>query len=108
MRDQLWSNVNLAWKSLTQHGWELSQPVSPILPIMIGAEAEAVRVSQELFQAGFFVPAIRTPTVPKGKARLRLTLSALHQPEDILRFAETLKKIFPVKEEADYSSKSMA
>lgn len=50
----------------------------PIVPLIIGEDAKAVAASQTLSEAGFFVPAIRPPTVPPGTARLRLSLSASH------------------------------
>jgi 8-amino-7-oxononanoate synthase len=56
---------------------------SAIVPVILGAEAAALSVSQQLRKAGFLVPAIRYPTVAKGSARLRITLSALHEPEHI-------------------------
>ena len=62
----------------------------PIFPVMIGAEKAAVETAQNLLKKGFLVPAIRTPSVPKGKARLRVTVSAAHQPEDIRSFLQAL------------------
>jgi 7-keto-8-aminopelargonate synthetase-like enzyme len=52
--------------------------MSPILPILIGEENQAVEVAQVLRDRGIFIPAIRYPTVARGRARLRLTLSAAH------------------------------
>ena len=51
---------------------------SPILPVIIGAEAAAVDLAVDLEAAGFLVPAIRFPTVPMGSARLRFTVTASH------------------------------
>ncbi|OAQ21107.1 aminotransferase class I/II-fold pyridoxal phosphate-dependent enzyme [Thermosulfurimonas dismutans] len=48
----------------------------PIVPVIIGEDRKALEVSKRLFEAGFFAPAIRPPTVPEGTARLRLSLSA--------------------------------
>jgi len=50
---------------------------------VIGENAEAVRLSQALLARGLLVPAIRTPTVPAGTARLRITLSAAHGADDV-------------------------
>jgi 8-amino-7-oxononanoate synthase len=66
----------------------------PIIPVIVGEDALAVRVSQSLAEAGFYVPAIRPPTVPEGTARLRISLSALHRPsmvENLLRQFEALQ-----------------
>ena len=56
---------------------------SAIIPLMIGSEEAAVRASTEVLEAGVFIPAVRYPTVARGTARLRLTVSARHRSEDI-------------------------
>ncbi|MDP3421475.1 MAG: 8-amino-7-oxononanoate synthase [Thiobacillus sp.] len=63
---------------------------TPIQPLLIGANEEAVRLSQALLERGLLVPAIRTPTVPAGTARLRITLSAAHSTDDVARLIEAL------------------
>lgn len=65
----------------------------PILPILIGSDEQAVAVSQALWERGFYVPAIRPPTVPKGTARLRVCLSALHTPAAINQLATALIEV---------------
>ena len=67
--------------------------ITQIIPIVVGSASEALRISGELFDAGFLVPAIRPPTVPKGTSRLRVSLSAAHDATDIENFAETLMRI---------------
>ncbi|MBU1225176.1 MAG: 8-amino-7-oxononanoate synthase [Gammaproteobacteria bacterium] len=66
---------------------------TPIQPLVIGANAEAVRLSQALLERGFLVPAIRTPTVPAGTARLRITLSAAHSAGDVAQLVEALHAV---------------
>ena len=56
---------------------------TPIQPLLIGADADALALSQSLREKGFLISAIRPPTVPEGTARLRITMSAAHEPEDI-------------------------
>jgi 8-amino-7-oxononanoate synthase len=63
---------------------------TPIQPLLIGNNAAAVRLSQGLLQRGLLVPAIRTPTVPEGTARLRITLSAAHSADDVARLVTAL------------------
>lgn len=63
---------------------------TPIQPLVIGANADAVSVSQRLLQRGLLVPAIRTPTVPAHTARLRITLSAAHSADDVAHLIEAL------------------
>ncbi|OZA79325.1 MAG: hypothetical protein B7X64_10380 [Halothiobacillus sp. 39-53-45] len=64
-------------------GWQLMASDTPIQPVLIGASSAALAVAQALAQAGFWVPAIRPPTVPTGSARLRLTFSAAHTVDDV-------------------------
>ncbi|MBD3813201.1 8-amino-7-oxononanoate synthase [Thiobacillus sp.] len=63
---------------------------TPIQPLVIGANADAVQLSKDLLQRGLMVPAIRTPTVPADTARLRITLSAAHSADDIAQLVEAL------------------
>lgn len=63
-----------------------------IIPIIIGDAGKALEVSGRLLEAGFLVPAIRPPTVHKGTSRLRVSLSAAHEPADLDRFVETFNQ----------------
>ncbi|MEQ1661974.1 MAG: 8-amino-7-oxononanoate synthase [Thiobacillus sp.] len=63
---------------------------SPIQPLLIGSNADAVALSQALRMRGLLVPAIRTPTVPVNTARLRITLSAAHSADDIAQLIGAL------------------
>jgi len=65
-------------------------PVGPILPVVVGSESRALEVAGGLRARGLFVPAIRPPTVPVGSSRLRVTLSAAHEPDDIARLVAAL------------------
>lgn len=67
--------------------------ISPIQPLMLGTAEAALRVSAQLRACGLFVSAIRPPTVPQGSARLRITLSAGHQFEDVDRLLNALSNI---------------
>jgi 8-amino-7-oxononanoate synthase len=68
---------------------------TPIQPLMIGANSEAVAVSAALRERGILVPAIRPPTVPEGTARLRISLSAAHSEGDVARLAAVLHEVCP-------------
>ncbi len=71
----------------------LMPSVTPIQPLLIGANADAMRLSKALLQRGLLVPAIRTPTVPVNTARLRITLSAAHNGDDVNQLIEALHAI---------------
>ncbi|HIG81691.1 MAG TPA: 8-amino-7-oxononanoate synthase [Verrucomicrobiales bacterium] len=89
-RTRLWSLVDELKNGLIARGWKLPVVQSAILPMIVGDEAEAVALSERLLEAGVFVPAIRYPTVARGAARLRITVSAAHSSEDIKNLLEIL------------------
>jgi 8-amino-7-oxononanoate synthase len=66
---------------------------SPIVPVILGAEDEALAASQRLFDVGLLVPAIRPPTVPEGGSRLRVTLSASHTAAEVERLTTALTEL---------------
>lgn len=66
---------------------------SAIIPIILGSAERALAAAQSLMEQGFYVPAIRFPTVPKDAARLRVTLSARHREEQISRLCAALRGI---------------
>lgn len=65
---------------------------SPIVPVVLGRDADALAVSRRLLERKLFVQAIRPPTVPEGTARLRLTVSAAHDPADVDALAAALSQ----------------
>jgi len=67
----------------------------PILPLVLGPDQTAVAVARSLASRGFFVPAVRPPTVPEGTARLRLTLSSAHTEGDVADLAAALRAVLP-------------
>ncbi len=93
LRAKLWKNVKAMRGVIEDLGFNVSNEPSPIIPIIIGREEEAVAFSNELLEKGFFIPAVRFPTVSKGQARLRMTVSAAHSEEDIKKFGEALKDL---------------
>ena len=73
--------------------WQLLPSDTPIQALVIGGNQETLAVAEALRAAGILVPAIRPPTVPKGQARLRISLSAAHRKEDVLRLCVTLNDL---------------
>lgn len=82
-------NVEFFCNALRKNGI-LVESETAIIPIMIGEESAALAVAEELFQEGFYISAIRYPTVAKGAARLRITLMATHTPEELANAAEKI------------------
>lgn len=70
-------------KGLAGLPWPLMASDTPIQPLQIGGNAEALHLADGLRERGILLPAIRPPTVPQGEARLRISLSAAHRPEDV-------------------------
>lgn len=68
---------------VSELGYTLMASQTPIQPILIGSDADAMALSSELREKGFLITAIRPPTVPEGEARLRVTLSAAHELADV-------------------------
>ena len=83
MRTRLWANVDALKNGLIRQGWKLPVVRSAILPLMIGDERNALELAERLREARIWVPAVRYPTVARGEARLRVTVSAAHQPEHL-------------------------
>ncbi len=92
-RDQLLQNIQLCQQLAAHYDLALMPSNSAIQPLLIGDSQQALRLSAELAAAGIWLSAIRTPTVPTGQARLRITLSALHQPADLQLLFATLRSL---------------
>lgn len=71
----------------------LAKPVTPIVPIVIGSETDALKASKDLADLGFKVIAFRPPTVPEGTSRLRFCFSASHRDHDVERLIAACKKL---------------
>ncbi|MCS7214116.1 MAG: 8-amino-7-oxononanoate synthase [Candidatus Calescibacterium sp.] len=90
LRAKLAENVSILIDGIRQKlGVELKTS-SHIIPFIIGGELDALKVYEMLFDRGVFVRAIRYPSVPRGTARLRITVSAVHTKDQIQRFASEL------------------
>lgn len=72
-------------------GYVLMDSDTPIQPLMVGGDVEALALSRSLTEGGILVTAIRPPTVPEGQARLRVTLSAAHAEGDVDRLLDALE-----------------
>ncbi|OQK16981.1 8-amino-7-oxononanoate synthase [Methyloprofundus sedimenti] len=90
-RDKLKKLVQRFQAGVRQIGLSLMPSESAIQPIMLGGSQQAVQASDYLFQQGFWVSAIRPPTVPQGSARLRITFSALHNEQQVDQLLSALE-----------------
>ncbi len=83
LRDRLFSNIRRLARGLKGIGFEGISGETPILPVILGPVQKALEAAQALYEGGVFAPAIRPPTVPKGKSRLRFSVMAQHTAEDL-------------------------
>ncbi len=93
LRALLQQNIALWKKESTFTRWKRLESDTAIQPIMVGSNETALQLARALDQFGYWIPAIRPPTVPKGKARLRMTLSAVHTKEQIEGLCNVLSKL---------------
>ena len=80
-------------RELTLTRWQRIASDTAIQPIVIGNNAEALRIGAALYQQGLWVPAIRPPTVAVGTERLRVTLSAAHTHDDVAQLTRALNQL---------------
>lgn len=92
-RDRLSQLIQALKSGLAGNRWPLMPSDTPIQPLLIGGNEQALEVSRKLEQRGLLVPAIRPPTVPQGAARLRISLSAAHSVEEVRRLAAALNEV---------------
>jgi 8-amino-7-oxononanoate synthase len=92
-RERLRELIAALRQGLKLRRWRLMDSTTPIQPVIIGSNRETLAVSEALRERGIWVPAIRPPTVPKGEARLRISLSAAHSLEDVERLAQVLNEL---------------
>ncbi|HEX7433626.1 MAG TPA: glycine C-acetyltransferase [Anaerolineaceae bacterium] len=81
--DRLWDNTRYFKAEMQKLGFNTGQSVTPITPVMLGEAPLAQQFSRSLFEAGVFAMSIGFPTVPKGKARIRVMISASHGKDEL-------------------------
>jgi len=101
LRDKLWENTELFRKGMKEAGFRIVDGVHPITPVLFGHLPNDAKLSQEfaaaLLEEGIYVIGFYYPVVPKGKARIRVQISAAHSKENILfaieKFTNVGKKL---------------
>jgi len=91
--DRLWENTRFFKAGLRDLGYDTGLSETPITPVMIGDEAQAMRFSDRLFEEGVFALGIAYPTVPRGKARVRTIVTAGHTRDDLSRALDVLGRV---------------
>lgn len=94
---RLWKNGDYFKTGMKKNGFDIGNSTTPITPVMLGEAPLAQIMSKELFDNGIFATPIGYPTVPRGKARIRVMISAAHSKEDLdeglKKFADAGKKL---------------
>ncbi len=93
LRKRLWKNRERLFRGLNDLGFDTLDSETPIIPVMTGSTDNALKLARRLYSNRIFVPAIRPPTVPEGKCRLRFSVTAGHTSEDIDLVLECLSRI---------------
>jgi len=91
--DRLWDNAKYFKAEMKTLGFDTGSSQTPITPVMLGEAPLAQQFSRELFDGGVFAAAIGFPTVPKGKARIRVMISAAHDRDDLGQGLEAFAKV---------------
>ncbi len=91
--DRLWENTRYFKEEMRRLGFDTGRSTTPITPVMLGEAPLAQQFSRELFENGVFAMALGFPTVPRGKARIRVMISAAHCKEDLDQGLEAFARV---------------
>lgn len=93
-RQKLWANSKYLRKQLDDRGFDLlGSKDTPIIPILIGKDEDAIEVARGLFRKGILAPAIRWPAVPQDAARVRVSVMSTHTREQMDYFVRTIEEV---------------
>jgi len=91
--ERLWENTGFFKAEMRALGFDIGNSVTPITPVMLGEAPLAQEFSREMFKEGVFAMALGFPTVPRGKARIRVMISASHSQEDLKQGLEAFENV---------------
>jgi glycine C-acetyltransferase len=91
--DRLWENTHYFQGELRAMGYDLGRTATPITPVILGEEEQAVAFSRALNDRGVYAPSIAYPIVPRGTARLRVMISAMHERDHLDRALEAFRSV---------------
>ena len=89
-RKRLQDNAAFLRNTFIEMGMDIGSSTTQIIPVILGDSAKAMECSQKLYNAGYFISAIRPPTVPQGTARLRVSVQSDHIQEQLDELCNTL------------------
>ncbi len=91
--DRLWKNARYFQEEMRKLGFDTGLTQTPITPVMLGDVQLAREFSRQLFEEGIFAMALGFPTVPIGKARIRVMISAAHSQDDLEQALEAFDRV---------------
>jgi glycine C-acetyltransferase len=91
--DRLWQNAATLRQGMQQLGFDTGLSQTPIIPVMLGEAPLAQTFSRRLIEEGLFVTAVSFPTVPLGKARVRVMNSAAHSQQDLEQALDIFERV---------------
>jgi len=94
-RKKLWRNRQRLSEGLQTLGSDTLNSETPIIPVLAGDIKRSLKISGHLYRERIFAPAIRPPTVPAGKCRIRFSVTSAHTNEDIYRVLDSMRKFKP-------------
>jgi glycine C-acetyltransferase len=86
-------NTKYFREKMTENGFQIKAGVHPIVPIMLGDEKRTVEMARRMNQQGIFVVGFSYPVVPKGEARIRVQISAIHTKEQLDKAIQTFTSV---------------
>ena len=93
LRDRLWDNAKYFREEMTKAGFDIVEGNTAIVPVMLYDEPLAMKMADMLLDEGIYVIGFVYPVVPKGKARIRVQLSAAHNRQDLDKAITAFKKV---------------
>jgi glycine C-acetyltransferase len=93
LRERLMVNTRRFREAMSAAGFQLRGSEHPIVPVMIGDAREAAEMAADLLEEGIYLVGFSYPVVPRGEARIRVQLSAVHEPEHVERAIEAFKAV---------------
>jgi len=93
LRDRLEQNTKTFRAGMVERGFDIPEGNHPIVPIMLGDATLATKMASMMLEEGIYVIGFSYPVVPKGKARIRVQISAAHEPEDLEQAMNAFAKV---------------
>jgi 7-keto-8-aminopelargonate synthetase-like enzyme len=92
-RQRLWANVEVMRAALRERGVDIGESTSQVIPIMVNDDNRVFAVAEQLLAAGIYLNPIRYPAVKRNRSRLRVSVSAIHEVDDLVHAADRIADV---------------